>query len=214
MFQHLLPLPSQLPRSSNHPWLVQELELVAPEVLLLRAHLQEQAPLFRPPLPLPLLLLPLELPLLHLEHPAFLCRVLEVLLPIRGATSNLASPHKDPQGGHLLKLIKGVPLPKGILEDLRLKGGLHNMVATHRLLLSSNMVDITVDLQDLGDTLDIRASQEDLCQLRAPPHNKVILQDLEDHHLKVQHQVLGAQAGLLEPPASPPGIRIVSLQCS
>ena len=186
---------------------------MAPEVLLLRAHLQEQAPLFRPPLPLPLLLLPLELPLLHLEHPAFLCRVLEVLLPIRGATSNLASPHKDPQGGHLLNLIKGVPLPKGILEDLRLKGGLHNMVATHRLLLSSNMVDITGDPQDLEVTLDTRASQEGRRQVR-DLHNKGILDllDLEDHQM-VQHQALGVQEGLLELPASLPGIRIASLIC-
>lgn len=188
--------------------------MVVPEVLPPLAHLLEPVHLFRPPLLLPLLLLPLELPQLLLEHLVLLCRVLEVLLPTQEATSNQASPHKDPQEGHLLNPIKEAPLPKGILGDPRLKGGLHNMVATHRLLLSSNMVDITVDLQDLGDTLDIRASQEDLCQLRAPPHNKVILQDLEDHHLKVQHQVLGAQAGLLEPPASPPGIRIASLQCS
>lgn len=188
--------------------------MVVPEVLPPLAHLLEPVHLFRPPLLLPLLLLPLELLLLHLELPVFPCRALEVLLPTQEATSNQASPHQDPQEGHLLNPIKEAPLPKGILGDPWLKGGLHNMVATHRLLLSSNMVDITVDLQDLGDTLDIRASQEDLCQLRAPPHNKVILQDLEDHHLKVQHQVLGAQAGLLEPPASPPGIRIASLQCS
>ena len=186
---------------------------MAPEVLLLQAHLQELGPLFHPPLPLPLLLLPLELPLLHLELLVFLCRVLEVLLPIQGATSKLASPHKDPQGGHLLNLIKGVPLLKGILEDLRLKAGLHNMVATLRLLLSSNMVDITGDHQDLEVTLDTRASQEGRRQLR-DLHNKATLAplDLEDH-LRVQHQALGVQEGLLEPLASLPGIRISSLIC-
>ena len=187
---------------------------MAPEVRPPLAHLLEPVPLFHPPLLLPLLLLPLELPRLLLEHLVLLCRVLEVLLPTQEATSNQASPHKDPQEGHLLNPIKEAPQPKGIPGDLRLKGGLLNMVVTHRLLLSSNMVDITVDLQDLGDTLDTKASQEDLRQLRAPPHNKVFLQDLEDHHLKVQHQALEAQAGLLEPLASPPGIRIASLQCS
>ena len=141
----------------------------------------------------------------------FLCRVLEVLPPIQGATSNLASPHKDPQGGHLLNLIKGVPLPKGILEDLRLKGGLLNMVATHRPLLSSSTVDIMGDPQDLEVTLDIRASQAGRRQLRDLRNKGTLaLLDLEDHP-RVKHQALGVQEGLLEPPASHPGIRIASL---
>lgn len=135
---------------------------MAPEVLLLQAHLQEPDPLFRLPLPLPPLRLPLELPLLHLERP-----VLEVLPRIQGATSKLVSPHKDLQEGHLLNLTQGVPLPKGILGDLRLKEGLHNTVATHRLpLLSSNMADITGDPQDLEVTLDTRVSQEGRLRLR------------------------------------------------
>jgi len=191
---------------------------VAPEVLPLLAHLQEPGPLFLPPLPLPLLLLPLEQPLLHLEHQVLLCRVLEVLLPIQEATSNLASPLKDPQGGYLLNLIKGVPLPKGILGDLRLKGGLHSMVATHRLLLSSNMVDITADPQDLEATLDTRASQVCLPQLRDHLHNKGTLLDLEgledlEDHLKAHHQTLGVPEALLELLASLPGNRIASLVC-
>jgi len=143
----------------------------------------------------------------------FLCRVLEVLLPIQGATSNLASLHKDPQEGHLLNLIKGVPLPKGILEDLRLKGGLLNMVATHRPLLSSSTVDIMGDPQDLEVTLDIRASQEGRRQLRDLRNKGTLaLLDLEDH-LRVKHQALGVQEGLLELPASLPGIRIASPMC-
>lgn len=189
---------------------------MAREVLLLLVHLQEPGPLFHLPLPLPLLLLPLEPPLLRLEHLVLLCRLLEVLLPIQEATFNLASPHKDPQGGLLLNLIKGVPLPKGILGDLRLKGGLHNMVATHRLLLSSSMVDITGDPQDLEATLDTRASQEGHHQLRDHLHSKDTLQGLEDledleGHLKAQHQTLGVREGLLELQASLPGIRIASL---
>ena len=177
---------------------------MAPEVLLLQAHLQEPDPLFRPPLPLPPLRLPLELPLLHLEHP-----VLEVLPRIQGATSKLVSPHKDLQEGHLLNHTQGVPLPKGILGDLRLKEGLHNTVATHRLpLLSSNMADITGDPQDLEVTLDIRASQEGRLRLR-DLHSQGTLDLLDqEHHLKVQHQTLGLQEGLQELPDSLPGIRV------
>merc|ERR1712226_19143 len=117
-----------------------------------------------------------------------------------GATSKLASPHKDLQEGHLLNLTQG---------DLRLKGGLHNMVATHRLpLLSSNMADITGDPQDLEVTLDTRASQEGRLRLRdLHSQGTLDLLDLE-HHLKVQHQTLGVQEGLQELPDSLPGIRV------
>jgi hypothetical protein len=61
--------------------------------------------------------------------------------------------------------------------------------------------------------LDTRASQEGRRQLR-DLHNKGTLAplDLEDH-LRVQHQALGVQEGLLEPLASLPGIRISSLIC-
>jgi len=178
---------------------------VASEVLLPLAHLLELDPLFHPHLPLPLLLLPLELLLLHLELPVFPCRALEVLLPTQEATSSLVSPLKDLQEGLQLNHTKEVHLPKGILGDLQPKEGLHNMAATHRLPLSSHMVAIMEDPQDLEDILDIRDSQEDLLQLRGL-HNKDILQDQEDH-LKAQHQTLEPQGDLLVHLASPPGNR-------
>merc|ERR1712107_469858 len=75
------------------------------------------------------------------------------LLHIQEATSNLASPLKDPPGHHQLNHTREDHLPKGILEDPSLKEDRRNMVVTLKLRPSSPMVGIMVDPQDQEVTL-------------------------------------------------------------
>ena len=183
-------------------------ELVALEDLLLLGPLLVLAHLSLPPWPLHPPLLPLEQHLQLSEHLGLPCPA-AALLHIQEATSNLASPLKDPPGDQQLNHTREDHQPKGILEDPSLKEDRRNMVVTLKLRPSSPMVGIMEDPQDQEVTLvATKVFQEAHHQLRVLHSQATHLLDLEDHQ-KGLRLTLGLLEGLQGVPVSPQGSEII-----